>query len=158
MPLLLRRLGTSLLELYDTEHARQGSLGAVQLGIEGARETLEREEREGSPLRVWVESEIAEPTGPAGAMLRALAAEETTSAKTLRALAEKHVMDQFQSSGIAAHLPDGETRRRAQEAASVLLRLLQESGLLVPVGDLTSPEAYALPDGSIRRILRQAQR
>jgi hypothetical protein len=156
VPLLLRRLGTSLLELYDTEHARQGSLGAVQLGIEGARETVEREEREGSPLRVWVESEIAESTGPAGAMLRALATEETASAASLRALAEKHVMDQFQSSGIAGELAEAETRRRAQEAASVILRLLHESGLLLPIGDLTSPEAYALPDGSIRRILRLA--
>jgi hypothetical protein len=156
VPLLLRRLGTSLLELYDADHARQGSLGAVQLGIEGARETLEREEREGSPLRVWVETEIAESGGPAGAMLRALAKEDATSATSLRALAEKHVMEQFHSSGIAAHLPEAETRRRAQEAASVLLRLLHESGLLMPIGDLTAPEAYALPDGAIRRILRAA--
>ena len=75
VPLLLRRIGTSVLELYDPDHARQGSLGAVNVGIEGAREAVAREEREGSPLRVWVESEIAEPSGPAGAMLRALAAE-----------------------------------------------------------------------------------
>ena len=56
VPLLLRRVGTSVLELYDPDHARQGSLGAVNVGIEGAREAVAREEREGSPLRVWVES------------------------------------------------------------------------------------------------------
>ncbi len=34
-----------------------------------------------------------------------------------------------------------------------MLRLLGESGLLVPVGDPIDPEAYELPDGAIRRVL-----
>lgn len=154
VPLLLRRIGTSVLELYDADRARQGALGAVQIGIEGAREAIDREEREGSPLRVWVESEIAEPTGPAGAMLRRLAIEESVGADVLRAIAEKHVLAQFESSGIAEHLPPDEVKRRAEEAASVMLRMLGETGLLSPIGDLTAPEAYALADGSVRRILR----
>jgi hypothetical protein len=156
VPLLLRRIGTSVLELYDADHARQGSLGAVQIGIEGAREAVEREEREGSPLRVWVESEIAEPTGPGGAMLRKLANEGRASAAALREIAERHVLGQFASTGITSHLPAEELRRRAQEAASVMLRLLGETGLLQPIGDLTAPEAYELPDGSIRRVLKMA--
>jgi hypothetical protein len=156
VPLLLRRVGTSLLELYDAEHARQGSLGAVQIGIEGAREAIEREEREGSPLRVWVESEIAEPTTTTGAMLRRLARDGRVSATALRELAEGHVIGQFASTGVTLHLTAEETRRRAQEAASVMLRLLAETGLLSPGGDLTAPDSYELLDGSIRRVLQAA--
>src|SRR5690606_39211291 len=37
VPLLLWRLGTVVLELYDPERARQGSLGAVEIGVEGVR-------------------------------------------------------------------------------------------------------------------------
>ena len=156
VPLLLRRIGTSVLELYDSDHARQGGLGAVQIGIEGAREALAREEREGAPLRVWVESEIAEAQGPAGAMLRKLASEERVAVPLLKSIAERHVLAQFASTGLTSHLPEEELRRRAQEAASVMLRLLGETGLVNPIGDLTAPEAYELPDGSIRRILRLA--
>jgi hypothetical protein len=153
VPLLLRRIGTSVLELYDPDHARQGSLGAVNVGIEGAREAVAREEREGSPLRVWVESEIAEPAGPAGAMLRALAAGGRLTAKVLRAIAERGVLAEFASSGVTQSLTIEEVQRRAQEAGSVLLRLLGETGLLVPIGDPIAPEAYELADGAIRRVL-----
>jgi hypothetical protein len=154
VPLLLRRIGTSVLELYDADHARQGSLGAVNVGIEGAREGVAREEREGSPLRVWVESEIAEPTGPAGAMLRALAAGGPIPRANLQALAERGIVADFAASAVMQTLPREELQRRAQEAASVMLRLLGETGLLAPVGDPIAPEAYELPDGSIRRVLR----
>ncbi|HSQ64776.1 MAG TPA: ATP-binding protein, partial [Polyangiaceae bacterium] len=156
VPLLLRRMGTSLLELYDAEHARQGSLGAVQIGIEAAREAVAREEREGSPLRVWVESEIAEPSGPAGAMLRELAAKPSVSADALRAIAERHVVAKLGSSALGSRLSPEEARRRSQEAADVMVRLLGETGLLVPRGDLTAPDTYELPDGAIRRVLRAA--
>ncbi len=153
VPLLLRRIGTSVLELYDPDHARQGSLGAVNVGIEGAREAVAREEREGSPLRVWVESEIAEPDGPPGAMLRALSAGGPIEAATLRAIAERGVLAQFASSGVMQSLAREEVQRRAQEAASVMLRLLAETGLLAPIGDPVAPEAYELTEGSIRRVL-----
>jgi hypothetical protein len=155
VPLLLRRIGTSVLELYDPDHARQGSLGAVNVGIEGAREAVAREEREGSPLRVWVESEIAEPTGPAGAMLRALAAGRL-AASTLQEIAERGVLAEFASSGVTQSLAKEEVQRRSQEAGSVLLRLLGETGLLIPIGDPIAPEAYELADGAIRRILARA--
>ena len=153
VPLLLRRLGTSILELYDADRARQGALGAVQVGIEAAREAVAREERKGSPLRVWVESEIADPAGAGGALLRRLATNGRVSTVALRGIAETMVREQFRSSGIGAHLPEQELGRRAEEAASVIVRLLGESGLLVSHGDLTDPEAYELPDGAIRRIL-----
>jgi hypothetical protein len=153
VPLLLRRIGTSILELYDADRARQGALGAVQVGIEAAREALAREERKGSPLRVWVESEIADPAGAGGSLLRRLAREGKVEATVLRAMAEALVREQFASSGIGAHLPEQEVGRRAEEAASVIVRLLGESGLLLPHGDLTDPEAYELPDGAVRRIL-----
>jgi hypothetical protein len=153
VPLLLRRIGTSVLELYDPDHARQGSLGAVNVGIEGAREAVAREEREGSPLRVWVESEIAEPGGPAGAMLRALSAGGPIAAAALLEIAERGILAQFASTGVMQSLAGDEVQRRAQEAASVMLRLLAETGLLAPIGDPIAPEAYELGDGSIRRIL-----
>jgi hypothetical protein len=156
VPLLLRRIGTSVLELYDPDHARQGSLGAVNVGIEGAREAVAREEREGSPLRVWVESEIAEPSGPAGAMLRALAAKGRLEATTLRDIAERGVLAEFASSGVTQSLAAEEVQRRAQEAGSVLVRLLGETGLLMPIGDPMAPEAFELAEGSIRRILGRA--
>ncbi len=155
VPLLLRRLGTSILELYDADRARQGALGAVQVGVEAAREAIAREERKGSPLRVWVESEIADPAGAGGSLLRRLAQNGKVQTTALRAIAEAMVREQFASSGISAHLPEQEVGRRAEEAASVIVRLLGESGLLVVHGDLTDPDAYELPDGAIRRILRQ---
>ena len=64
------------------------------------------------------------------------------------------MLAQFASSGIMDGLPRPEVQRRAQEAASVILRLLGETGLLTPIGDPISPEGYSLPDGSIRRALQ----
>jgi hypothetical protein len=154
IPLLLRRIGSSVLELFDTERARQGALGAVDIGVEGALEAISRETREGSPLRVWVESEICDRTAPAGAMLRALAGEPRVDVLTLRVTAERVIAQDFAATGISRALGPEETARRVEEAAGVILRLLAETGLVVPVGDLTSPEAYELPEGALRRVLR----
>jgi len=153
VPLLLRRLGTSVLELYDADRARQGALGATRIGVEGANEAIRREEKEGSPLRVWVESEIAQADTPAGLMLRSLASEARMSAGALAALVEAQISTRFKETGLDAHLSPAELKRRAQEAASVMVRLLAESRLLEAHGDLTSPEAYSLPAGVVRRIL-----
>lgn len=153
VPLLVRRIGSSVLELYDPERARQGSLGAVEIGIEGASAAVRREEEEGSPLRVWVESEIADTHSPAGVLLRRLAREGQVATATLRAIAAEVVVEQFERTGIAAALSPDEVARRSQEAASVFVRLLGDTGLLVPVGDLTNPEAYSFPDCAIRRVL-----
>jgi hypothetical protein len=154
IPLLLRRIGSSVLELFDTERARQGALGAVDIGVEGALEAISRETRAGSPLRVWIESEICDRTTPAGAMLRALAREPRVDALTLRAIAERVIAQDFAVTGIDRTLGREETARRVEEAAGVILRLLAETGLLVAVGDLTAPEAYELPEGALRRVLR----
>ncbi|MEW6430945.1 MAG: hypothetical protein AB1730_05495 [Myxococcota bacterium] len=156
VPLLLRRLGTSVLELYDADRARQGALGATRIGVEGAAEAIRRETRGGSPLRVWVESEIAPVDGPAGVMLRALAqADEPVPVTKLQRLVETQVMDRFATTGLDAHLPPSELKRRAQEAASVMVRLLADSRLLEEHGDLTAPESYSLPDGVLRTILSE---
>ncbi|MDP2273250.1 MAG: ATP-binding protein [Archangium sp.] len=154
VPLLLRRLGTSVLELYDADRARQGSLGAVRIGIEGALEAIRREEAPGSPLRVWVESEIAQADSSAGVLLRALADGNRVPVASLQRLVETQVMERFTVTGLTAHLAPAELKRRAQEAASVMVRLLAESRLLEAHGDMTSPEAYSLPDGVLRRILK----
>ena len=153
VPLLLRRLGTSVLELYDTDRARQGSLGAVRVGIQGATEAIAREERGGSPLRVWVESEIAQAETSAGVLLRALARADKVPVSVLHQLGEAQVMERFTATGLTAHLSPTELKRRAQEAASVMVRLLAETKLLIAHGDMTAPEAYSLPDGVLRRIL-----
>lgn len=158
VPLLLRRLGTSVLELYDADRARQGALGAMRIGVEGAREAIRREERGGSPLRVWVESEIAQDDTSAGVLLRALANGEKVKVVALEKLVEAQVMERFGITGLTAHLTPNELKRRAQEAASVMVRLLAESKLLEAHGDLTSPEAYSLPDGVLRRILKDARK
>lgn len=158
VPLLLRRLGTSVLELYDADRARQGSLGAVRVGIEGATEAVRREEAPGSPLRVWVESEIAQADSSAGVMLRALAAGGRVPVTALQKLVETQVMQRFTATGLTAHLEPVELKRRAQEAASVMVRLLAESRLLELHGDMTSPEAYSLPDGVLRRILTEEKK
>ncbi len=158
VPLLLRRLGTSVLELYDPDRARQGALGATRIGIEGATEAIRREEREGSPLRVWVESEIAQADSSAGVLLRALAQEPKVSVVALQRLLEQQVLERFAATGLTEHLAPAELKRRAQEAASVMVRLLAESRLLEAHGDLTSPEAYSLPDGVLRHILGEGQR
>ncbi|MFT3707039.1 MAG: ATP-binding protein [Archangium sp.] len=155
VPLLLRRLGTSVLELYDADRARQGSLGAMRIGIEGANEAIRREEREGSPLRVWVESEIAQVDTSPGVLLRALAKEKRVTAAELAKLVETQVTTRFNETGLDAHLAPAELKRRAQEAASVMVRLLGDSRLLETHGDLTSPDGYSLPDGVLRRILSE---
>jgi hypothetical protein len=156
VPLLLRRLGTAVLELYDPERARQGSLGAVEIGVEGARAAVEREVSEGSPVRVWVESEIAAPDSPGGAVLRFLAQRERGPAVQLRKVAAEVFLRQFELTGLALELTAGEARRRAEEAAAVVVRTLGESGLLRADGDPTEPEVYLLPDGVIRRALGAA--
>jgi hypothetical protein len=158
VPLLLRRLGTSVLELYDADRARQGALGAVRVGIEGATEAIRREERGGSPLRVWVESEIAQADTTAGVLLRALANEPRVTVVALQKLVETQVMERFTATGLTAHLAPAELKRRAQEAASVMVRLLAESRLLEAHGDMTAPEAYSLPDGVLRRILTEGKK
>ncbi len=158
VPLLLRRLGTSVLELYDADRARQGALGATRIGVEGATEAIRREEKGGSPLRVWVESEIAQAGTSAGVLLRALAGAERLTVAELGRLVELQVVERFRETGLTAMLPPEELSRRAQEAGSVMVRLLAESKLLVAHGDHTSPEAYSLPDGVIRRILVEARR
>jgi hypothetical protein len=154
VPLLLRRLGASILELYDAERARQGSLGAVEIGIEGTNEAIAREVREGSPLRVWTETEIAARNTVTGALLRSLARDEAVSVHALRTLAKRHIEEDFVRTGIAGELAPDELARRAEEAAHVIVQLLDESGLVVPHGDLTAPEAYSLPEGALRRVLR----
>ena len=154
VPLLLRRLGASILELYDAERARQGSLGAVEVGVEGTAEAILREGREGSPLRVWIESEIAARSTVPGALLRKLAREDTVSVAELCALAKQRIAEDFQRTGIAATLAPDELARRAEEAAHVIVQLLEESGLVVPHGDLTAPHGYSLPEGAIRTVLR----
>lgn len=156
VPLLLRRLGTSVLEIYDTELARQGALGAVRIGTEGAHEAIRREEQGGSPLRVWVESEIAQADTPAGTMLRVLARAERVPAKVLVENVSQQVLASFAASGLARHMAPAELTRRAQEAASVMVRLLAETRLVTVHGDLSAPDAYSLPDGALRRILRGA--
>ncbi len=158
VPLLLRRLGTSVLELYDADRARQGALGAVRIGIEGATEAIRREERGGSPLRVWVESEIAQADTSAGLLLRALAQESRVSVAALTKLLENQVMQRFIETGLTAHLAPAELKRRAQEAGTVMVRLMAESRLLEAHGDMTSPEAYSLPDGVLRRILTEGKK
>jgi hypothetical protein len=153
VPLLVRRLGSSVLELYDPERARSGALGAVNVGVEGAAAAVRREAEEGSPLRVWVESEIADPESIAGLVLRRLAKSERVATAELRELVKARVLAQFAATGIAATLTPEEAARRAAEAAGVLVRLVGDTGLLVPEGDLTNPEAYRLPEGLLRRIL-----
>jgi hypothetical protein len=156
VPLLVRRLGSSVLELYDPERARSGALGAVNVGVEGAAAAVRREAEEGSPLRVWVESEIADPESIAGLVLRRLAKADRVATSELRELVKARVLEQFAATGIEATLTPEEASRRASEAAGVLVRLVGETGLLEPEGDLTNPEAYRLPPGLLRRILSKS--
>lgn len=153
IPMLVRRIGSAVLELYDPERARQGSLGAVEIGIEGASAAVRREEEQGAPLRVWVESEIGDPNNPAGTLLRLLAQRGSVPVSELRARAASVTKAQFESNGIAALLSAEEVERRAGEAAGYIVRMLSDIGLLVPEGDLTRPEALRFPDSVVRRIL-----
>ena len=77
-----------------------------------------------------------------------------SQAMSLQRLVETQVMERFTATGLTSHLAPAELKRRAQEAASVMVRLLAESRLLEAHGDMTSPEAYSLPDGVLRRILK----
>lgn len=153
VPLLVRRIASSVLELYDPERARQGTLGAVEIGVEGARAAIAREESPGSPLRVWIESEIAEAASPAGVILRRLAAEGRISAERLCATAQRVIAEQFAATGVDRTLPARETLRRTQEAASVMLRLIADTGMIVGHGNLTDPDAFELPPSALRAIL-----
>ena len=74
----------------------------------------------------------------------------------LSKLVETQVMERFTATGLTSMLAPAELKRRAQEAGSVMVRLMAESRLLEAHGDLTSPDAYSLPDGVIRRILSEA--
>ena len=157
VPLLLRRIGTSVLELYDPDHARQGSLGAVNVGIEGAREAVAREEREGSPLRVWVESEIAEPAMPAGAMLRALAVgrrhpRRRRCARSPSAASSRSSRRAASCRALPAKRSSGARRRRAASCCGCSARRVCSPRAATS----SSPEAYGLPDGAIRRVLSSA--
>ncbi|HVJ88643.1 MAG TPA: ATP-binding protein, partial [Labilithrix sp.] len=104
VPLLLRRMGASILELYDAERARQGSLGAVEVGIEGTTEAIQREGREGSPLRVWIETEIAGRSTVPGALLRRLARAELVSVVELCSLAKQRIAEDFERTGVSTTL------------------------------------------------------
>ena len=153
VPLLIRRLASSVLELYDPERARQGALGAVEIGIEGATAAMRREEEAGSPLRGWIESEIAEAHSVTGALLRRLARDRRVTKEGLRATAAAEVRARFAATGVDRLLGRDELGRRATEAAAVIVRMLGEIGLLVPEGNPIDPEAYVLQDGLLTRIL-----
>jgi hypothetical protein len=156
VPLLLRRLGTAVLELYDPDRARQGGLGAVEIGVEGVRAAIEHEQGDGSPLRVWIETEIAEAGSPTGVVLRGLAEADRRAARDLRQLAARSFAEQFEVVGLGLALTPQEVDRRARDAAAVVMRILGESGLLQTHGDPTDPEEYELPEGVIRRVLQSA--
>src|SRR5690606_14060341 len=147
VPLLARRLGTAVLELYDSDRARQGTLGAVNIGVEAVRAAVEREVTEGSPARVWIESEIAHRKSPGGAVLRYLAQRDWVPAKDLRHIAARLFQQEFVQTGIAATLDEHEVLRRAEEAGGVTVRMLGDSGLLNSSGDPTEPDTYRLPEG-----------
>jgi hypothetical protein len=74
-------------------------------------------------------------------------------ASELRKFATEAFRRQFEVTGVALELTPDEALRRAQEAGSVTLRMLGESGLLEAHGDITEPESYELPNGIIRRVL-----
>ncbi len=156
VPLLVRRLGSAILELYDPERARQGSLGAVEIGIEGARAAVRREAGEGSPTRVWVESEIGDGRSPVGRALRLAARGGEIATAELSGLVAELSFARFGEVGLDALLSQDEQRRRAEEAGGVTVQILQETGVLDPVGDLTAPEKLSFPDGLLRRILAEA--
>jgi hypothetical protein len=153
IPILARRAGSSVLELYDPERARQGALGAVEIGIEGAAAAIQREEDPGSPLRVWVESEIGDLQNPAGVVLRRAAAAGQVDSAELGELAFAVTRDQLVASGVGALVPPRDLDRVAREAAGFVLRMLVEVGILIPVGDLALPKALSFPDSIVRRIL-----
>jgi hypothetical protein len=156
IPILARRVGSSVLELYDPERARQGGLGAVEIGVEGAAAAVQREEEPGAPLRVWVESEIGDAQNPAGAILRRVAMTGRVPTAELRDLAKTVTREHFVASGVAALIAAPELERRAEEAAGLVLRMLAEIGMLTPEGDPLAPEAMSFPDSIVKRILASA--
>ena len=150
--LLVRRLASSVLELYDPERARQGALGALEIGIEGVRAALRREQEPGSALRVWVESEIGDAQSPVGRALRELALRGRMETLELRQLVTDLTRAEFDRLGFVRLLPVEELARRAVEAGSTVVQILAEVGVLEAEGDLASPEAFLFPDGLLRRI------
>jgi hypothetical protein len=157
IPILARRVGSAVLELYDPERAQHGGLGAVEIGVEGARASVRREEDPGAPLRVWVESEIGDPRSPAGAILRRLAVRGSAATASLLAVARDVVQADLTTAGVGRLIDPGELHRRSEEASAFVLRMLVEVGLLVPQGDPVSPEAMSFPDSIVRRVLSRAQ-
>ena len=155
VPLLVRRLGSAILELFDAERARQGGLGAVDVGIEAARAAVQREEQPGSPLRVWVETEIADSHSPPGLILRHLARHARVGSVQLREEVEQLIYEQWRLLGMETLLGAQEAQRRAQEAAATFVRLLAETRLITAEGDALGADTYSLEDGLIRRILTQ---
>lgn len=158
IPLLARRVGSAVLELYDRERAQQGGLGAVEIGVEGARAALQREEEPGAPLRGWVESEIGDPRTPAGAILRHIAATGEAPSRALVEIGREAVEMSLRSAGLASLLDSPEIQRRAQEAGAFTVRMLVDIGLLLPTGDPVAPAGLTFPDSIVRRVLNSAGR
>ncbi len=157
IPILVRRIGSSVLELYDPERARQGSLGALEIGSEGASAAVRREQEDGAPLRVWVESEIGDPRSPVGGLLRFIARRGTVSVTELKTRAFEATEVHFREHGLEALLGHDEPQRRAHEAAGFLVRMLGEIGVLTPEGDVTQTHALTFPDSIVRRILASSE-
>ena len=102
---------------------------------------------------MWIETEIAELGSPSGLLLRHLAEQGRATTAALRKLAAERVRGVFVATGMDRTLAADELDRRVLEAGSVIVRLLGDTGILEPEGDLTNPEAYTMPDAIIRRVL-----
>ncbi len=157
IPILVRRIGSAVLELYDPERARQGSLGAVEIGVEGATAAVRREEEDGAPLRVWVESEIGDPHNPAGVLLRALARAGRMTVAELQQVAAEVTREQFVATGLAKLFSQEEMQRRSVEASGYIIRMLAEIGILETEGDQNQPDAFIFPESIVRRILASSR-
>ncbi len=153
IPLLARRLGSAVLELFDRERALHGGLGALEIGLEGARAAVRRECDEGSPSRVWITSEIGDPRSVVGSLLREAARRGEIATADLEQLASDLTRERLAEPELEALLQADERAQRAREAGGVIVRILQESGILAPVGDLTHPDRLAFQEGLLRRIL-----
>ncbi len=153
VPLLVRRVGSAVLELYDPERARQGALGAMEIGMEGVRAALRREGEKGAPSRVWIESEIADSLSPVGVALRTAARERWIAVGTLRAVVSRAMESELARLGLDRLLVPEEFTRRADEAGGVIVEALVEAGVLEGEGDSIRPERLGLPDGLLRRVL-----
>jgi hypothetical protein len=157
VPLLLRRLGAAVLELYDTERARDGALGAVDVGIEAVRAAVRHEAQRGAPARGWIEVDLGAEASPAGHLLRLLASREEVPAGELEAAARDIVSQAWH--GLLPVAPGGaaDLANRVAAAAGALVSLLVQTGLVTPVGDLVEPHAYRLEEGLVRRVLGDRQ-